>query len=100
MEEISGYAINGNNIYFRKVLRKSTYPYGTRGYQNMMMKSSGKPKKSSSVKALNKHKNTNAPEYKVIKEEQGGYLRYYLLKPTNEKIFIGQFEDEDYDEDE
>ena len=98
--EISGYAISGNNIYFRKVLRKNGYPYNIIGYKNMIMKLSGQSKRSSSVKALNKHKNTNAPEYKVLKEEQVGYLRYYLLKPTNEKIYIGQFEDVDYYEDE
>jgi len=100
VREISGYVIQGNKIYFRKTLKKNTFPYGIRGYKNMVMKSSGQAKKSTSVKALNKHKNTNASDYRILKEEAGKYIRFYLLKPTNEKIYMGQFEDEDYDEDE
>ena len=96
VREISGYVIQGNKIYFRKTLKKNTFPYGIRGYKNMVMKSSGQAKKSTSVKALNKHKNTNASDYRILKEEAGKYIRFYLLKPTNEKIYMGQFEDEDY----
>ena len=79
---LTDYAISGSRIYYR-------YESDTGKVRSRVMTLSGKSKKKTSTKAKTLKRHTNAKGYRVVQEERGDYM-YYWLKTPKGRDYIGR----------